>query len=103
MNAIATPIAEEVEELGHVIIGCAMAVHRWLGPGFKEIIYNRALCLERGAHGVSYECEKRILVPYKEWKIDGHRIDLIVGGLVIVELKAVPRRPKFIACRCFRT
>ena len=91
MRTSIAAIPEDVEELGHAIIGCAISVHRLLGPGFKEIIYNRALCLELGANGLSYECEKRIVVPYREWKIDGHRIDLIVGGLVIVELKAVPR------------
>jgi GxxExxY protein len=89
--SIPAPLPRDLEDLGHAIIGCGIAVHRALGPGFREIIYHRALCLELGASGLSYECEKRIVVPYKHWKIDGHRIDLIVGGQVIVELKVVPR------------
>jgi GxxExxY protein len=85
------PIAEAIEEVGHRLIGCAITVHRILGPGFKEPIYSRALRLELDDVGLTYECEKRILVPYRSWEIPGHRLDLIVGGCVVVELKAVPR------------
>ena len=66
-------------------------MHRILGPGFKERIYERAFCLELEENGIEYECEKKINVPYKRWMIEGHRLDLIVEGLVIVELKVVPR------------
>ena len=41
--------------------------------------------------GLRFECEKKILVPYKDHLIDGHRLDLIIEGVVIVELKAIPR------------
>ena len=77
------PIPPEVEEIGHQVIGCAITVHRILGPGFKERIYQRAFCLELEQAGLSYECEKRILVPYKGFQIEGHRIDLIIAGVVI--------------------
>jgi GxxExxY protein len=77
--------------VGRRVIGCGITVHRILGPGFKEPIYQRAFCLELGEQGLSYECEKRILVPYKSWQIEGHRLDLLVEGVLIVELKAIPR------------
>ena len=85
------PIPEEIEEIGHRVIGCGITVHRILGPGFKEAIYKRAFCLELDDAGLKFECEKRILVPYKHWEIPGHRLDLIVEGCVIVELKAESR------------
>ncbi len=85
------PIPEETEKIGRRIIGCAITVHRILGPGFKEQIYERAYCLELDSVGLAYECEKRISVRYKDWEIPGHKIDLLVGGQVIVELKAISR------------
>jgi GxxExxY protein len=85
------PIPEETEKLGRRVIGCAIAVHRILGPGFKERIYQQAYCLELEAHGLPFECEKKVSVRYKDWEIPGHRIDLLVGGLVIVELKSALR------------
>ena len=85
------PIPQEVEDLGHRVIGVAITVHQILGPGFKERVYERAFCLELEEQGLSYESEKRILVPYKRWRIEGHVVDLIIGGVVIVELKVLPR------------
>jgi GxxExxY protein len=82
------PIPEAMEGVARAVIGCAITVHRVLGPGFKEPIYQRALCLELDSHGISYESEKRVSVRYKQWEIPGHRLDLLVGGCVIVELKA---------------
>jgi GxxExxY protein len=85
------PIPQEVEDLGYRIIGCGINAHRILGPGFKESIYRRALCLELDEAGLRFEAEKKILVPDKRWMLDGHRVDLIIEGMVIVELKAIPR------------
>ena len=85
------PIPGETEELGRRVIGCAIAVHRILGPGFKERIYQQAYCLELEAQDLTYECEKKIIVRYKEWEIPGHRLDLVVGDQVIVELKSALR------------
>lgn len=91
MSVVASPLPHEIEQIGHRVIGCAITVHRILGPGFKEAIYQRALRLELEEQALLYECEKRILVPYKRWQLEGHKLDLIVQGAVIVELKAVPR------------
>lgn len=85
------PIPKEVEDVGYRLIGCGITVHRILGPGFKESIYERAFCLELNESGLKYECEKRILVRYKRWDLPGHKLDLIVEGCVVVELKAIPR------------
>ncbi|HVL68370.1 MAG TPA: GxxExxY protein [Vicinamibacterales bacterium] len=76
------------------IMDCAFAVHRILGPGFKESIYERAMCLELDAQGLKFECEKKIEVRYKQWRIPGQRVDLLVEGVVLVEMKVVPRLRK---------
>ena len=72
-------------------IGCALAVHRALGPGFLESIYRKAMCVELEARGLSYEVERPVCVSYRGVDIPGQRIDLIVGGLIVVELKTVAR------------
>jgi GxxExxY protein len=83
------PIEEGAESTAHQVIGAAIEVHRILGPGFLESIYRRALQYELKARGLVVEAEKEILVPYKDIQIPGQRLDLLVGGVVIVELKAV--------------
>ena len=70
---------------------CAFTVHRLLGPGFREKIYERALCLELDACGLKFESEKSIQVRFKEWLIPGQKIDLLVEGFVLVETKVVPK------------
>jgi GxxExxY protein len=88
------PIPPDVEAVAHECITAGIEVHRHLGPGFKEIIYERAFCLELHSRGVQYESEKRILVPFKSWMIAGQKVDLIVEGKLLIELKAVPRLRK---------
>jgi GxxExxY protein len=84
-------ITADMEDTVHRAIGCGITVHRILGPGFKETIYDQAFCLELNDAGLQFEREKRILVPYKHWQLPGHRVDLIVEGIVLIELKAIPR------------
>lgn len=81
------PIPAEVEWIGRRVIGCAIAVHRELGPGFKESIYVEALCLELHGREVPFEREKPITVIYKGRAIPGQRLDLLVGGALVVECK----------------
>lgn len=90
MTLIAAPIPEEIEEIGRKLIGCGITVHRMLGPGYKELIYQRAFAIELEEQGVSYESEKRILIPYRGRMLGGHKVDFLVNGCVIVELKSVP-------------
>lgn len=70
-----------------LIIAAALEVHRTPGPGFREIVYQRALALELPAHGI--ECEREVWIPvmYKDRQIARHRVDFVAGG-VMVELKA---------------
>lgn len=88
---VPTRLPEQVEALVTTVIGCGLTVHRELGPGFLESIYHKALCLELDAHGLGFESEKAVAVRYRGWLIPGQRIDLVVGGQVIVEVKAVRR------------
>jgi GxxExxY protein len=78
-----------VERLTHTVIGCALAVHRELGPGFLESIYRAAMAIELSANGVPFEVERPLVVNYRGHPIGGQRVDLLVGGEVVVELKAV--------------
>jgi GxxExxY protein len=72
-------------------IGCAIRVHRALGPGFLESIYRKAVHIELNAAGLSYESERPVHVKYREVEIKGQRVDLIVESAIVVELKSVVR------------
>jgi GxxExxY protein len=87
--AVPSPLSIEAERVIHRTIGCALAVHRALGPGFLESIYREALCLELDAANLLFERERSVHVTYRGIQIPGQRIDLIVEGLIVVELKAV--------------
>jgi GxxExxY protein len=86
-----SPLSGEAEEAMSETIGCAIAVHRTLGPGFLESIYKKAMHIELDAQGISYESEKAVTVPYRGLQIQGQRVDLVVRNLIVVELKAVAR------------
>ena len=75
-------------ELSEQILGCGIRVHRQLGPGFLEKIYEEALCLELAKAGLTFERQKLVKVLYDGKPIGEHRLDLLVGGKVVVELKA---------------
>jgi GxxExxY protein len=88
---INTTLPDEVETVARKTIGCALRVHRELGPGFKETVYHEALCLELDSEEIPFEREKKVVVRYRHWTIPGHRLDLVVAGVLIVELKAVKK------------
>ena len=72
------------------IIGAAIAVHKSLGPGLLESTYEACLCYELSKAGIRFERQKDLPVVYEKVKLDcGYRIDLLVEGVVLVELKAV--------------
>jgi len=80
------------------IIGCAIEVHRHLGPGLLESIYESALCIELKAARLSFARQIGVPVFYKGELIAEHRPDLIVDDQVIVEIKSVERfNPVFLA------
>jgi GxxExxY protein len=72
------------------IIGCAMDVHRELGPGLLENTYQQCLAYELNLNGIGFKLEQALPVKYKEIQLDcGYRIDLLVEDKLIIELKAV--------------
>ncbi|MGB9700817.1 MAG: GxxExxY protein [Thermodesulfobacteriota bacterium] len=73
------------------IISSAIEVHKILGPGLLESIYEEALCYEFQLKGIKFERQKELDVLYKGKVIKGQRVDLIVDGEVIVEIKSVRR------------
>ena len=77
------------DSLTEKIISSAIEVHRILGPGLLESIYEEALCHELLLKGLQFERQKEVDVMYKEKMIKGQRIDLLVNGEVIVEVKSV--------------
>ncbi len=83
------PIPKEVERWGKALLDAAFEVHSILGPGFLERIYEDALDYELTLRGVPFERQKAIAVPYKNLQIEGQRLDLLISGLVIAEIKAV--------------
>jgi GxxExxY protein len=76
-------------ELTGKIIGCAMEVHKTLGNGFQEVIYQRALALEMTRQGINYIREQEMEISYKGEPIGTRRVDFFVEGKIMVELKAV--------------
>jgi len=78
------------EELTHAIIGAAIEVHRNLGPGLLESVYEDCLAREFTLRGIQFERQKPLPTVYKDLKLDaGYRLDFLVAGRVVVELKAV--------------
>ena len=76
-------------ELTGKIIGCAMEVHRVLGNGFQEVIYQRALAIEMAQQGIEFSREHEMDIVYKGEHIGQRRVDFFVEGKIMVELKAV--------------
>ena len=79
------------DPLTEQIIAAGIEVHRELGPGLLEAIYEEALCYELSLRGMPFERQKEVDVLYKDKVIKGQRLDLLVEGEVIVELKSVRR------------
>jgi GxxExxY protein len=78
------------EDITKVIIGCAIDVHKELGPGLLESAYEECLYYELQKAGLKVEKQKAIPVVYKEIKLDcGYRADLIVDDKIVIELKTV--------------
>lgn len=81
------------DDLTARIIGAAIEVHRELGPGLLESIYEEALCHEFKLQAIAFGRQVPVDVIYKEHKISGQIVDLLVEGEVIVELKSVAKVP----------
>lgn len=81
----------EVEALASRVIGAAMEVHTHLGPGLLEGLYEDALCVELAAMGLPFQRQVEAVVEYKGVPLRSQRLDVVVNGAVVVELKAVER------------
>ncbi len=79
------------EELTKKIIGCAMEVHKRLGNGFQEVIYQRALEIEMQLAGLEFTREMEMPIFYRDAAIGTRRVDFFVDGKIMVELKAIIR------------
>jgi GxxExxY protein len=76
-------------EITDAIIAAAIAVHRELGPGFLESIYEQALAVEFALRGIAFIRQKPIPLFYRDHQIGEHRLDFVVENKIIVELKAI--------------
>lgn len=83
-------MAEEYDLAGKVI-GCAMKVHRALGPGFLEAVYRNALGVELKQQGIAFTTEEPIKVKYSGVEVGNYFTDILVEGQLIIELKAVEK------------
>jgi GxxExxY protein len=85
-------LSADLEDLAETTIGIFLAVHRELGAGMNEGVYARACRIELEASEVPYEAEKAVPIRYRGQLITTQRIDLIVAGKLIVEVKSVKAR-----------
>ena len=79
----------EVDSVAREVIGAAIEVHKALGPGFLESVYEHALCVELTLRGIPLETQKSLPVKYKGQPVGEGKLDLLVRDLLIVELKTV--------------
>jgi GxxExxY protein len=89
LNRVTAVLPEDLERVVCSCIGCCLAVHRALGPGYNEGTYARACRLEMRAAGLSFEEEKTITVRYRGELVSTQHIDLFVDNRVVMELKSV--------------
>jgi len=80
---------EELDRLAHEVIGAALEVHRILGPGFLESVYEEALLVELGLRMIPVQRQVPLPLVYKGVEIGQGRLDLLVQGRLIVEIKTV--------------
>ena len=79
----------EFGDLTEVVIGAGIEVHRKPGPGFLESVYENALVVELGKRGLNVEQQKAISIKYDGVEVGTHRLDVLVQGQVIVDLKTI--------------
>ncbi len=82
---------EDINELTHKIIGCAMEVHKHLGNGFQEVVYQRALSIELNMQGIEHIRKQEMPLQYKGYDVGTRRVDFFVEGKVMVEIKAIEK------------
>jgi GxxExxY protein len=88
MEARVEPM-KEVDDLANAVIGAAIEVHKHLGPGYLENVYEQALAVELGLRDIPHVRQHPVSVAYKGTSVGEGRLDFLVAGKLIVELKAV--------------
>lgn len=79
-----------INSLTEAIIGASIDVHRELGPGLLESAYQQCLCHDLSLRGIAFEIQRSLPVVYKGITLDcGYRVDLLVEGIVVVEVKSI--------------
>lgn len=91
--------SQEVEQLAYAVIGAAIEVHRLLGPGFLEAVYEEALAVEFDLRGIPFKRQVVFAVHYKGQEVGEGRLDFLVGNNLIVELKALENVPSIQQAR----
>lgn len=93
MNHEGTKLTKSrVNDLSHDVLGAALEVHRFLGPGLLESAYEECLAHELAVRGIPFIRQVALPVRYKAVRLDcGYRMDLVVEGQLVVEIKAVER------------
>jgi len=91
MIRVPSRLDDETEKYVFETMACGFAVHRAIGPGYSEKIYRNAFCVELLERKIPCESEKPFVVKYRDKPVGTHRLDLIVRGRVVVELRAVKR------------
>src|SRR5262245_49031438 len=89
MLRVTSSLSEADEQVIGQVISRGLRVRRTLGPGFLESIYRNALSVELRLAALPFEFEKTVVVRYRELPVGSHRLDFVVAGIVILELKAV--------------
>ena len=91
MLRIQTPLSDELERLVTRTIGCCVAVHHELGPGLLESVYAKAVRIELGVAGLTFESERAVPISYRGVYLCNQRLDLIVNERIVLELNSVER------------
>ncbi len=87
---------EEINKLSERVIGCAIEVHRRLGPGHLESVYEKALCIELKREEIPFEKQKTLDVTYRVKPVGHFRLDILVDKIIVLELKSVERHDPVI-------
>lgn len=81
----------ELNDLSNKIIGISISIHKELGPGFVEKIYEKALLHELKINGIAFKNQKVVKVNFRDIKLGRQRLDFIIENEIVVELKSVPK------------
>lgn len=81
----------DVDRITEAVIGCAIEVHKTIGPGLLESLYEEALCIELDSRKIRYSRQIALPVTYRSRVIGDYRIDLLIENCVVVELKSTER------------